>query len=103
MKINKGDLLPDLVADLSGASGPTDLTSATLIEVVIFRGDVEVIRRTVTGNAQGAVTMQWQAGDTDTAGLLGAKWEVTWPGGRMQTFPVEGLEWVLVTPDPIGA
>ena len=100
MRINQGDLLPDLVADLSGDQGPVDLTAATKIEVVGFRGGVEVLRRQVTGTSQGVVTMPWQTGDTDVAGMLGVKWEVTWPGGKMQTFPVRGLEWVEITPDP---
>ena len=99
MRINRGDLLPDLVADLSGTNGPVDLTTAA-IEIVGYRGGVEVIRRTVTGTSQGVVTMQWQAGDTGVQGMLGVKWEVTWPGGKMQTFPVRGLEWVEITPDP---
>ena len=101
MRINRGDLLPDLVADLSGTNGPVDLTTAA-IEIVGYRGGVEVIRRTVTGTSQGVVTMQWQAGDTGVPGMLGVKWEVTWPGGKTQTFPVRGLEWVEITPDPTG-
>ena len=96
MEMNAGDLLPDLIADLADADGPVNLTSATKIEVVGYRDGVEVLRRTVTGDAQGKVVMPWQAGDTGV-GTLGVKWEVT-SGGKVQTFPPAGLQWVRFSP-----
>lgn len=101
MKINQGDTAPDLIADLSGLDGPVNLTSATAIHVKGYRNGTEVIDRVVTGTSQGAVTMTWQVGDTATAGQIGFKWEVTWPDGKVQTFPASGLAWVTISPDPI--
>jgi len=101
MKINQGDTAPDLIADLSGLDGPTNLTSATEIRVKGYQSDALLINRVITGNSSGVATMQWQAGDTDIARQIGFKWEVTWPDGKVQTFPAQGLSWVTVAPDPI--
>ena len=96
MEMNSGDLLPDLVADLAGQDGPVNLTSATKVEVVGYRDGVEVLRRVVTGDAQGKVVMPWQTGDTGV-GTLGVRWEVT-SGEKVQTFPPAGFEWVRCNP-----
>lgn len=100
MIINQGDTAPDLIADLSGLDGLVNLTSATAIHVKGYRNGVEVIDRVVTGSSVGVVINPWQAGDTATAGQLGFKWEVTWPDGKIQTFPARGLVWVTIAPDP---
>lgn len=100
MKINQGDTGPDLIADLSGLAGPADLTAATEVRVKGYQSNVEVIDRVVTGTNQGVVTMVWEAGDTAVAAPIGFKWEVTWPDGKVQTFPASGLAWVTVSPDP---
>lgn len=98
MQIKRGDSLPDLVADLAGDTGPVDLTGAT-IKVLGTRAGALVINQEVSGSAQGVVTMPWPSGSTDVPGLIGFEFEVTWPGGRRQTFPDVGLVWVEVTPD----
>ncbi len=100
-QIKRGDNLPDLVADISGDQGPVDLTSATQIRVLGVRNGDLVIQQTagVTGSAEGVVTMPWPDGSTDVAGLIGFEFEVTWPGGKKQTFPADGLVWAEVTPD----
>lgn len=99
MIINQGDRLPDLVADLSGASGPADLTTAT-VRVQGFRHGLMVIDREVTGTSDGVISMAWQEGDTDLPGVVGFRWVTTTPEGKMQTFPPSGLEWVRISPDP---
>jgi hypothetical protein len=40
-----------------------------------------------------------QPGDTDTAGLFEGEFEVTFPGGRIKTFPDPGLIPVRITDD----
>ena len=101
MVIKQGDSLPDLVVDLSGQAGPEDLTSATGIRALGVRDGALVVDRSVTGDAQGVVTMAWE-GETSVPGLIGFEFEVTWPGGRKQTFPADGREYVLVVPDADG-
>lgn len=100
-QIKRGDALPALVADLSGDDGPVDLTSATAIRVLGVRDGQLVIQQAtgVTGSNQGVVTMPWPNGSTDVAGLIGFEFEVTWPGGKKQTFPADGLVYAEVTPD----
>ena len=100
MRVNQGDTAPSLIADLSGDDGPTDLSSAMEVRIKGYQSDVLHINRVVTGDAVGMVEMQWQTGDTDVPRPIGFKWEVTWPDGRIQSFPVRGLAWVDVTPDP---
>lgn len=96
MVMSRGDRLPNLVATLtgrdevSGVVGPVDLTTATSITVKgVQNGDL-VIDRVVTGNANGEVTLAWEAGDTDRVGYLYLRFVVLWPNGKEQTFPEEG-------------
>lgn len=97
-RIKRGDTLPSLVIDLSGDAGPVDLTAATQVKVLGVRDGQVAVDRPAEGDAAGAVTMDW-ATETATAGVIGFEVEVTWPGGKKQTFPADGLVYAEVTPD----
>jgi hypothetical protein len=84
-----GDLLPDLAITCTSDGTAVDLTTATSVQVVCRRqgADTVLFTRTATGDANGLVTYEWQAGDTDTAGRLLFEVLVTWPGASPQRFP----------------
>lgn len=44
---------------------------------------------TITDLAASIVSYQWQAGDTDVAGVYRQEWEVTYAAGAVETFPTE--------------
>lgn len=96
-----GDTEPALTAVLTdGANGqPVDLTGATQILCVIRRAgrNDPLITRVVYGDANGVVTMPWEAGDLDdVVGILLVEWKVTWPAGGPQTFPANGQKRIKV-------
>ena len=97
--LKRGDLLPPLEAVLTDDGVPVDLTSATSIRAVGVRRGVTLFDRAVSGDAQGLVTVDWQAGDTDLLGYFNVEFRVTWPGTLPQTFPPDGSTRVRVTLD----
>ncbi len=98
MTLKSGDRAPDLIIDLTSDAGPVDLTEAVSIRILGARDGITTIDRAVYGTDQGQVSMGWQPADT-TVGLTGFEVEVTWPGGKAQTFPNRGLLWVNFAPD----
>lgn len=88
MKMATGDLKPDLKITLDDDGTPIDLTGLTL-EVHIEKPDGTVVDRAATGDAQGVVTMVWQAGDTDQVGSMRVDVEITWPGPKPQTIRLD--------------
>jgi hypothetical protein len=59
---------------------------------------------TISNAANGEVTYQWQAGDTDTSGIYDAEVEVTWSDGDPETFPSgpsAGTFWEILISDEI--
>lgn len=50
-------------------------------------------------DTSGAVSYEWQAGDTSAVGLYNIEWRVTWGDGFVMTFPSEGFDRVLVNAD----
>jgi hypothetical protein len=90
MNMKKGDLEPDLVISCRGADGTTpDLTTATSVQVVarLEGASTALFTRNATGDADGNVTMAWQAGDTDTVGRMLIEVRVTWPGSKPEHYP----------------
>lgn len=93
-----GDLEPPLIVELSSPDDPVDVTPATGIRVIGRDSTRDIIfDRAPTGflvvGSTSVITMDLQAGDTDTAGLIQVEVEVTWPVGRPQTFrPIVGLD-----------
>lgn len=101
--IKQNDTSPFLLATLKDGNGNLiDLTAAT---VRFHMRAVGASSATVDGSAaivnedQGAVKYTWQSGDTATAGIYEAEFEVTYSGGAIETFPNDGFIRVVVTDD----
>lgn len=103
LDVRRGDTLPALVATLTdGPTGaPVDLTAATRVRVLGKRGTATIVDEDQAGrSATGVVTRAWQAADTLTVGTLRFVIQVTWPGGKVQTFPGGDDELVVrITPN----
>jgi hypothetical protein len=101
MNIKQGDLAPSLSVTCTSDGGVVDLTAATSVQVVARRegAATALFTRNATGTANGVVTMDWQAGDTDTVGRINVEILVTWVGGVPQRFPATSYLPVDVLPN----
>jgi hypothetical protein len=97
--IKQGDTAPSLQSTLTDNGATVNLTTATAIRVIGSQNGVTLFTRTTTGSSVGVVDMPWQTGDTAALGPIRVEWEVTWPDGKIQTFPASGYETVWVTRD----
>ncbi len=90
--MRQGDTKPDIEVTLKDGDGVVVNVAGASIEfhmknaagtVVIATGSV-----TLTDGANGVVTYPWQDGDTATAGLFEAEFEVSYAGDAgVETFP----------------
>lgn len=109
--IKANDSRPDLVATLEDASGPVDLTGATVqfrlastVETTDTCGDVTYSKNavlwtksgTVTNATAGAVKFSWAAADTATPGYYLGEFVATFSGGSKQSFPTSGYIPVVI-------
>lgn len=101
--IKQGDTFPSLRANLKdGSNEAIDLTGATVrfhmrpVGTAVAAIDAAA---TVISAGTGVVDYTWQAGDTATVGEYQAEFEVTYPGGEVETFPNGGFLSVKVTDD----
>lgn len=93
--ISRGDTSPALRYAL--LPDTVDLTGATV--VFNMRGVLSRAPATVARLAPPAVQYAWQAGDTDQPGLYRAEFEITYPGGQVETFPTGDVLAVHITDD----
>lgn len=94
--LKTGDTSPALIYTLSPSS--TDLTGATVRFNMRSHSGVKISRAAavvVTETGTPTVRYNWQPSDTDTAGYYTAEFEVTWPGGIIETFP--NVDYIRVT------
>ena len=98
--MKKDDLLPVLIVTLTDDDDTAeDLTTASGVTVRIKKPDdtVLALRACVVAAdpTTGVVTYTWQAGDTDTAGLLDLEFLATF-SAKVKTFPSRGFVKVQV-------
>lgn len=89
-----GDLLPDYIADARTCDGGFDWTGWTIVFKLI--GPVTIVG-VATGDEDGVLTHEWQAGETDVPGEYEVVFVGTSPVGRQRTFVASGLV-VIITP-----
>lgn len=79
--------------DATGALQPIDLTDVTGVTFIMrtLTGQTPKIKAagTIESRKDGICRYDWIAADTDTPGSYVAEWQLTWVGGRTQTFPTK--------------
>lgn len=100
-KIKRGDTSPSIRYKLRGV----DLTGSTarfLMRVADQPESVAVVNEVCDLSQVGADAIfqyDWAPSDTAEAGNFDAEFEVTYPGGAIETFPNKGYVRILVTAD----
>ncbi len=107
--IKRNDLLPVLEAILKDADdNPVDLTDATGVVFHMREEETAGLKiedgsASIDSNPQtGKVSYPWVSNgvkDTDTSGLFLGEFEVTWTGGKIQTFPSQGYISIQIVDD----
>lgn len=100
LPMKKGDLLPEIAAQLIGADGlALNLTACTVTFTMRSRAGVVIVDAqpaTIVTALEGRVKYVWQAGNTAITGIHDAEWIVTYPGGKEMTVPNRGYDQVEI-------
>jgi hypothetical protein len=97
LELRRGDLKPDLVVDLEDDGALIPVTTAASMSVIGARNGVMLFKRAVPTDTDGIARMEWQAGDTATAGTITVEVEIVWPGTKPQSIRTGNT--VKVLPD----
>lgn len=87
-----------VAVNLSGATVAFHMTDWTRSTVVIASGSA-------TGpsggalDSSGVVEYAWQTNDVAAAGIYRAEWQVTFAGGKVETWPNDGMAVVEIVED----
>lgn len=106
-EIKRGDRLPIFEATLRDADkASVDLTNADTVRLILKRGSTIYLDKAMTvdpaqdqDDHKGKVTYVWGDGDTNTKGQYNGEIEVTFTGGKKQTFPTHGYMTVVIAAD----
>lgn len=102
--IKQNDTSPALLATITDADGPVNLTGASVTFYMASAvGSVKTIitsgAATVINAATGQVSYSWDAPDTAIAGIHIAEFEVVFSDASKETFPNDGYISINITPD----
>ncbi len=98
--IKENDTSPAIQYQLTLGTGQTLAgATATFKMASINGGALKIDSAAVVDSAQDILSYQWVAGDTDSAGVYRAEFEVTYSDGKIETFPNGGYIQINVTPD----
>lgn len=104
--IKRNDQLPAIRAQLLMAETetPVDLTNALSVKFIMTRAVGETPKISSAGVMEvpltsGIVRYDWTAVDTATPGEYLAEWEITWTGGKKQTFPTNSYHTIAIFAD----
>ncbi|MGS0745553.1 BppU family phage baseplate upper protein [Syntrophomonas erecta subsp. sporosyntropha] len=100
--IKRGDTRHAIKAVLKDASGaPVDLTGCSVNFHMAPLNRPAVISRAahIQDAVTGGVWFVWASGETDTAGIYRAEFEVVYRDGRRETFPNDGYISIQILDD----
>lgn len=92
--IKKGDTYPNITTLLSDEAGPVNLTGCTVdfimsqagVNNLMIDSPAVVLDQNQVPNV-GKCYYVWQTTDTDVEGTYNVEWRVTFPSGKIATFP----------------
>lgn len=90
-----------LIQNIDGATSPITLTTASSVRFIMKKSGwpaVEGVASIVTA-ASACVAYKWATGDTASAGLYDAEFEVTWADGGYETVPNDGYFSIEIVED----
>jgi len=82
----------DIVVDVTGATVRFHMFDQAKVVKVDAAAVINI-------GANGDVQYEWSTGDTDTAGFFDSEFEVTFSGGRIETFPNYAYQRVQIYED----
>jgi len=99
IRIKRGDTFYGLRATLKRNGVPVDLTDCT-VNFFMTNGKITVTPLVnILDAPNGLVQVVFDSGDTDTAGIYRAEFEVTHVDGRKETFPSDRYLMLQIVPD----
>jgi len=105
--LKANDRLPSIQATLTTAGVPVDLTGATGVNFIMKAAQGNTIKvnaaAAIVTATTGVVRYDWLAIDTATPGEYIAEWQVTWSGGKKQSFPTLTYHSISILADLDGA
>lgn len=89
-----------LLATVNGATAPINLATASAV-VFVMKKDANLVSgaASIVTAGSGCVSYTWQTGDTATANLYDAEWEIKWNDGGYETVPNDGYFSIEVVAD----
>lgn len=100
--INSGDVLPALLATLEPAQGQTFTLAGATVRLRMWArsnpADKVNAPCTVVDANLRTVRYDWQLADTDAPGGYLGRFEVTFPGGNVESFPNDRALVIRVSP-----
>lgn len=102
--IKEGDRLPNITGTVRDGDGEIVILTGCTVKFIMSRtpGGTPVINAAaalIALGVTGRVTYAWGAADTTTAGTFYGEFEITFPGGLLETFPNGGYITIIIGTD----